>query len=116
MGWKSKIDYAKTLGVEYVICPMLPEKMWYELDGYKRAAAQFNLWGEKMHQAGMQFGFHNHNYEFRRFGGTTGFDTLMKVSDPKLVCLEMDCYWIVEAGEIRWKCSSATATASSCYI
>ena len=36
-GLESKIDYAKTLGVEYMICPMLPEKMWYELDGYRRA-------------------------------------------------------------------------------
>jgi sugar phosphate isomerase/epimerase len=97
-GLDSKIDYAKLLGVEYVICPMLPESMWFTLDGYKRAADQFNIWGEKIHQAGMQFGFHNHNYEFRRFGDTTGFETLMSRSDPKLVCIEMDCYWITQAG------------------
>jgi sugar phosphate isomerase/epimerase len=97
-GLKSKIDYAKSLGVEYVICPMLPESMWFTLDGYKRAADQFNTWGEKIHQAGMQFGFHNHNYEFRRFGDTTGFETMMKRCDPKLVCMEMDCYWIAQAG------------------
>jgi sugar phosphate isomerase/epimerase len=98
-GLESKIDYAKTLGVEYVICPMLPKSMWFTLDGYKRAADQFNIWGEKIHQAGMQFGFHNHNYEFRRFGDTTGFETMMKGCDPKLVCIEMDCYWIAQAGE-----------------
>src|ERR1700730_19251936 len=46
----SKIDYAKSLGVEYVICPMLPERMWLTLDGYKRAADRFNIWGEKIHQ------------------------------------------------------------------
>jgi sugar phosphate isomerase/epimerase len=97
-GLESKIDYAKSLGVEYVICPMLPESMWFTLDGYKRAAEQFNTWGEKIHQAGMQFGFHNHNYEFRRFGDTTGFETMMKRCDPKLVCIEMDCYWIAQAG------------------
>ncbi|MBZ5657051.1 MAG: sugar phosphate isomerase/epimerase [Acidobacteriia bacterium] len=98
-GLESKIDYAKALGVDYVICPMLPEGMWFTLDGYKRAADQFNTWGEKIHQAGMQFGFHNHNYEFRRFGDTTGFETLMKRSDPKLVCIEMDSYWIAQAGQ-----------------
>ena len=97
-GLESKIDYAKSLGVEYVICPMLPESMWFTLDGYKKAADQFNLWGEKIRQAGMQFGFHNHNYEFRRFGDTTGFETMMKACDPKLVCIEMDCYWIAQAG------------------
>jgi sugar phosphate isomerase/epimerase len=98
-GLESKIDYAKSLGVEYVICPMLPESMWFTQDGYKRAAEQFNTWGERIHQAGMQFGFHNHNYEFRRFGDTTGFETMMKRCDPKLVCIEMDCYWIAQAGE-----------------
>lgn len=97
-GLDSKIDYAKALGVDYVICPMLPENMRSSLDGYKQAADHFNTWGEKIRQAGMQFGFHNHNYEFRPFGETTGFETLMKHSDPKLVFLEMDCYWITQAG------------------
>jgi sugar phosphate isomerase/epimerase len=96
-GLESKIDYAKALGVDYVICPMLPKSMWFTLDGYKRAADQFNIWGEKIHQAGMQFGFHNHNYEFRRFGDTTGFETMMKRCDSRLVCIEMDCYWIAQA-------------------
>lgn len=99
VGLESKIEYAKILGVDDMVCPMLPENMWYTLDGFKRAADQLNIWGEKVRQAGMQLGFHNHNYEFRRFGHTTGFETMAKIADPKLVCLEMDCYWIVEAGE-----------------
>ncbi len=98
-GLESKIDYAKALGVDYMICPILPEQMWGALDGYKRAADQFNIWGEKVHRSGMKFGFHNHNYEFRRFGETTGFETLMDSTDPELVCIEMDCYWIAQAGE-----------------
>jgi sugar phosphate isomerase/epimerase len=97
-GLESKIDYAKELGVQYMICPMLPKDLWTSLDGFKKAAAQFNVVGEKIQKAGMQFGFHNHNYEFRRFGDTTGFDTLMSHADAKLVCLEMDCYWITQAG------------------
>jgi sugar phosphate isomerase/epimerase len=98
-GLDSKIEYAKTLGLDYMICPMLPEKMWFTLDGFKQAAEQLNIWGERVRQAGMQLGFHNHNYEFLRFGGTTGFDELMKSTDPRLVCLEMDCYWMAQAGE-----------------
>jgi sugar phosphate isomerase/epimerase len=98
-GLESKIDYAKILGVDYMVCPMLPENMRYTLDGFRRAGDQLNIWGEKVRQAGMQLGFHNHNYEFRRFGDTTGFETMMKIADPKLVCMEMDCYWMVEAGQ-----------------
>ncbi len=74
-GLEGKLDYAAALGLEYMICPMLPKKMWKSL------------------------GFHNHNYEFRDLGNaTTGFDTLMSHTDPSLVCWEMDCYWITQAG------------------
>lgn len=97
-GLDSKLDYAAELGLQFVICPMLPKEMWTSLDGFKKAAGQFNLWGERIRKMGMQFGFHNHNYEFRRFGETTGFDTLMSRTDPRLTCLEMDCYWITQAG------------------
>ena len=41
-GFETKLDYARTLGLEYVVCPMLPEQMWNSVDGYKRAAQQFN--------------------------------------------------------------------------
>jgi sugar phosphate isomerase/epimerase len=98
-GLESKLDYAAALGVDYVICPMLPKPMWTSLDGFKQAADQFNRWGEKIKHMGMSFGFHNHNYEFHRFGETTGFDTLLSRTDPNLMCLEMDCYWITQAGQ-----------------
>jgi sugar phosphate isomerase/epimerase len=98
-GLEGKLDYAATLGVEYVICPMMPEALWTSLDGFKQAADQFNKWGERINSMGMRFGFHNHNYEFLRFGDTTGFDVLMARTDPKLMCLEMDCYWVTQAGE-----------------
>jgi sugar phosphate isomerase/epimerase len=97
-GLEQKLDYAKALGVTYMICPMLPKEMWTSLDGFKKAADQFNVWGEKVRQMNMQFGFHNHNYEFRKFGETTGFETLMSRTDPHLVALEMDCYWITQSG------------------
>jgi len=98
-GLEGKLDYAATLGVDYIICPMLPKPMRTSLDGFKQAADQFNKWGEKIKSMGMRFGFHNHNYEFRRFGETTGFDILLARTDPNLMCLEMDCYWITQAGQ-----------------
>jgi sugar phosphate isomerase/epimerase len=98
-GLAAKFDYAKELGVKYMICPMLPKDMWTSADGFKKAADQFNKWGTQAQSMGMQFGFHNHNYEFQKFGNTTGFDILTTNADPKLVCLEMDCYWITQAGQ-----------------
>jgi len=91
------MDYASGLGLKYMVCPMLPESM-RNLDGFKKAAEQFNRWAAALQRRGMKFAFHNHNYEFRQFGDTTGFDTLLAKTDPKLVFFEMDCYWMTQAG------------------
>jgi sugar phosphate isomerase/epimerase len=102
-GLEGKLDYAATLGLEYIICPILAEKDWNSLDSYKKAADQFNRWGEEAKKRGIRFGFHNHNYEFRHLRDTDGsdvipWDLLMSRTDANLVCVEMDCYWITEAG------------------
>ena len=97
-GMDSKLEYAKELGVDYVVCPMLPKPMGSSLDGFQKAAEQFNKWGEQAQKMGMRFAFHNHNYEFQQFGNTTGYHTLLAHTDPKLVSFEMDCYWIAQAG------------------
>ena len=97
-GLPEKLEYARELGVQYAICPILPERLRNSLDGFREAAAHLNTWGEQAKKLGMRFGFHNHNYEFRKFGATTGFDILLQQTDPELVCLELDCYWITQAG------------------
>lgn len=97
------LDYARELGVEYIICPMLPHAMWNSLDDFERAADQFNQWGAKAQTLGIQFAFHNHNYEFQQFhthnGHTrTGLQAILDGTDPKLVHWEMDCYWVTQSG------------------
>jgi sugar phosphate isomerase/epimerase len=93
-----QFDYAKAIGLNWVVCPMLPKSQWTSADGFHTAAHQFNEWGKRAHDLGMRFAFHNHDYEFRQFDGTTGYDILLKETDPKLVFLELDCYWITQAG------------------
>jgi sugar phosphate isomerase/epimerase len=94
----SKIPYARRLGLKWMVCPMLPKAQWGSPEGFRRAAATFNQWGKQCQQHGMRFAFHNHNYEFQDLKGTTGFDILLKETDPELVSLEMDAYWITQAG------------------
>jgi len=95
----TSFDYAKQLGLKYMVCSSVPKSVGNSLDGFKRAADQYNAWGAKAKKLGMQFAFHNHNSEFESFNGTTGFDELMKVTDPALVQWQMDCYWVAEAGQ-----------------
>jgi len=94
-----KIEYAQKLGLQYMVCPYIPNSMWRSLASFREVAAQFNRWGAMAHQAGMQFLFHNHDYEFQPLEGSTGFQELMVHTDPALVKLEMDIYWAVQAGQ-----------------
>jgi sugar phosphate isomerase/epimerase len=97
-GFPSKVPYARRLGLKWMVCPMLPKPQWGSPEGFRRAAATFNDWGKLCQQHGMRFAFHNHNYEFQDLKGTTGYDILLKETDPELVYFEMDCYWITQAG------------------
>ena len=75
-----------------------PRTIANSADGYKKAADQYNTWGQKAKRMGLKFGFHNHNVEFKDYGDVTGFDVLMKNTDPALVQWQMDCYWVAQAG------------------
>jgi sugar phosphate isomerase/epimerase len=94
----AKITYARRLGLKWMVCPILPQAQWGSPEGFRRAAASFNTWGKQCQQHGMRFAYHNHNYEFQDLKGTTGFDILLKETDPELVFLELDSYWIAQAG------------------
>lgn len=69
------------------------------LDDWKWNAEQFNKIGEQVKKAGLQLGYHNHNFEWRAYGNTTGYDEFLRLTDPGLVKLELDCGWATVAGQ-----------------
>jgi sugar phosphate isomerase/epimerase len=93
-----QFDYAKDLGIECIVCSSIPGTVANSADGYKRAAQQYNQWAQQAKSVGLKFGFHNHNSEFKDWGGVTAFDVLMQNTDPALVQWQMDCYWVAQAG------------------
>jgi sugar phosphate isomerase/epimerase len=97
------IDYAKTIGLQYMICssPMHRDaavKGPMTLDDWNWVADEFNRIGAKVKAAGMQFGYHNHMPEFDKQDGVVFYDRLLQRTDPKLVVFEMDCGWVMAAG------------------
>ena len=68
------------------------------LDDWQWNAEQFNKLGEQIQKAGLTLAYHNHNFEFRPFGTTTGYDQFLSLTDPNFVKLELDCGWMVVAG------------------
>ncbi len=98
-GLEGKLDYAKELGLRYFVCPMVPKEQWGSVGGFAQAADVFNAVGKGAKDRGMEFVFHNHDYEFKPVEGTTGWAVLMKRTNPALVKLELDCYWLAQAGQ-----------------
>ena len=94
----TRFDYAKELGLECMVCSSIPATVANSADGYKRAADQYNQWGQQAQKVGLKFGFHNHNSEFNEYGGVTGIEILLQNTDPALVQWQMDCYWVAQAG------------------
>jgi sugar phosphate isomerase/epimerase len=92
-----RFTYAKELGLKWMICPIIPKELW-SADGFHQVAKQFNDWGKQARDLGMGFAFHNHDYEFAQYGGTTGMDILREQTAPELVSFELDCYWVAQAG------------------
>lgn len=102
------VDDAAAVGAKYFVCafPALPPgkpasadiAKDITLDDWKWNAEQLNKLGEVAKKAGLQAGYHNHNMEFRTFEGATAFDHLLKLTDPKLVTIELDLGWVATAG------------------
>ena len=100
--WPEALEAAKMIGHSYIICPWIDEKQRIEPAGWKRAADLFNKAGEASQKEGIQFGYHNHSFEFQpadSLGGKLPYDFLLAETDPKLVVMEMDLCWISVAGK-----------------
>ena len=97
--WEKQLEDAKTLGLRYMVLAILDAKDRQSFDDFKRLAELVNKTGEATKKAGIQFCYHNHNFEFKKYGDTTAYEYLLKTLDPNLIKFEMDCFWVTHAGQ-----------------
>jgi len=83
---------------KYVVCPFLDDSRRRTLDDWKRLIATFNHIGEQTRRAGLAFAYHNHDFEFTALDGQIPYELLLANTDPALVGMEMDVYWVTWAG------------------
>lgn len=95
---KASIECANQLGSEYLVIPTLYEDIRKNQDDYKRIAQKMNEIGLLCKQSGLKLGYHNHAFEFEKFGNQTAYDILLQETDKKLVDFEMDLYWVIYSG------------------
>lgn len=90
------IEAAKEAGLNYLVIPYLSD----ELRGdYDAIAENLNQVGAMFKEAGISFGYHNHDFELIPLeDGRIPLEILIEGTDPENVEFELDLYWVVKAG------------------
>jgi len=92
------IQGARALGQSYITWPLIdPDSR--TIDKFKVVAERLNIAGEQARNAKLQLAYHNHDFEFVDQNGTRGYDIILKETDPALVKLQMDLYWVARASQ-----------------
>jgi len=92
------IEDALTLEIDTVVCPFLTEDRRKGAAGYEAVAKVLDAAGLRLHQHGIILAYHNHNFEFEKFGDKYGLDIIFENTQPHLVVGEIDVYWVKNAG------------------
>ncbi len=97
---EKELDYAQELGLAYVVCPWLPTERRQSISDYIRLADKLNDIGERCAKRGLIFGYHNHSFEFdmQDDSGRYALDVLFANTDPHLVQVELDMFWVEYSG------------------
>jgi sugar phosphate isomerase/epimerase len=96
--WQGALADVRTLGGEWVVVPSLPTELRTP-DGFREAAAAFNVAGKAAREAGLKLLFHNHGHDFDEVDGQVLFDILLEEVEPDLLGFELDLYWVVNGGK-----------------
>jgi sugar phosphate isomerase/epimerase len=92
------IQGARALGQSYITWPLLDADS-RTLEKFKVVAERLNIAGEQARSAQLQLAYHNHDFEFVDQNGTRGYDIILNETDPALVKLQMDLYWVARASQ-----------------
>ncbi|WP_112383271.1 sugar phosphate isomerase/epimerase family protein [Sphingomonas carotinifaciens] len=93
------VAMAKTLGAGTVILPYMTDEHRTEA-GWQAALPNINRFANDLRAAGLNFAYHNHDFEFTvKPGGVSLYERLLRETDPTLVKVELDLYWVAHAGE-----------------
>mgnify|MGYP003575786083 FL=1 len=94
----ASIEAAKILKNEFLTVPWVDEPFRRNIEDYKKIGARVNEAAKMCEKAGLKLAYHNHDFEFQKHDGVTGYEILLKETDKDLVYFELDLYWVIHSG------------------
>ena len=91
------VEYNLEIDNRYIIIPWIPTEMCNSRNAWLKTAERMNFMNSKLKEHGIQFGYHNHAFEFEKFDGSYGYDILAENTTPDIL-LEIDTFWVEYAG------------------
>lgn len=85
------------MGCDAIGIGSMPQKFRGSAEGVEAFIKEMIPVAKKLADAGMSFGYHNHNFEFMRFDGRLLMDRLIEDS-PKEFGFILDTYWLQAGG------------------
>lgn len=96
--WDRALAEAAAVGHQYVVVAWVDESERKTIEGWKQVAKRLTAAADAARKAGLRMAYHNHSYEFAPLEGQIPYDVLLAETDPALVLLEMDLYWVTRGG------------------
>jgi sugar phosphate isomerase/epimerase len=101
--WSASLANANILGSTYIVHPFFginfaTGEVTRTTAAWQAFARDMNQAGRMAQDAGLQLGYHNHNWEFFRLTddpSRTAYDVFTDETDPDLVHLEIDLFWAI---------------------
>lgn len=101
--WEKACADAKEMGQEYVVVPWMDKKYYSSIDTLKVTCNSLNKAAEVAKKYKLQMGYHNHAFEFTEVEGKVVYEVMLDNLDKKLVTMELDLFWVVNAGKDPFK-------------
>lgn len=83
---------------KYVGLGAMPEEYRKNKDGFLQFIREASIIASKLKENGLQFIYHNHNFEFTTYEDQTGMEILLENTDPGTFNFEIDTYWVQAGG------------------
>ncbi|NBD28315.1 sugar phosphate isomerase/epimerase family protein [Paenibacillus glycinis] len=96
---EKQIAYAKELGLKYIVTPWAPLPENPTIDDVNKLAGILEAAGKQVTEAGLKYGYHNHDFEFKKVDGKPVLDWLLEKVPAEYLIAEFDLGWVHMGGQ-----------------